>query len=145
MNDPIDELIKEIAVKHNIAVSRNDPLMILHTINERLMKDSLTAQQHQLNQYKEEMESLMLRWSDDVKGKSERILNSSLAASKDAMWQIMQEGAKTTAATVLTEVGSALAVANAPIRDAHRLATLNIVAACITFCAAAIVLWVTIR
>jgi hypothetical protein len=38
VSDPVDELIKEIAVKHNIAVSRDDPIMVLHTINERLMR-----------------------------------------------------------------------------------------------------------
>ncbi len=33
MTDPIEELIKEIAAKHGIAVSRDDPILILQTIN----------------------------------------------------------------------------------------------------------------
>ena len=51
MSDPVDELIKEIAVKHNIAVSRDDPIMVLHTINERLMRDSAKAQQDMLDTF----------------------------------------------------------------------------------------------
>ncbi len=58
MSDNIDELIKEIAVKHGIAVSRDDPILILQTINNRLMQDSEKAQQGMLDHYKEEMEEV---------------------------------------------------------------------------------------
>ena len=50
MPDNVDELIKEIAVKHGIAVSRDDPILILQTINNRLMQDSEKAQQAMLDQ-----------------------------------------------------------------------------------------------
>jgi hypothetical protein len=66
MPDNVDELIKEIAVKHGIAVSRDDPILILQTINNRLMQDSEKAQQAMLDQYKEELEALALRWGVDV-------------------------------------------------------------------------------
>ena len=62
MPDNVDELIKEIAVKHGIAVSRDDPILILQTINNRPMQDREKAQQAMLDQYKEELEALALRW-----------------------------------------------------------------------------------
>ena len=96
----VEELIKEIAAKHGIAVSRDDPILVMQTINHRLMQDSSKAQQAQLDQYKEELEALALRWGIDAKSKAERILNAALAASKDAMHQAMQDNAKTTAASV---------------------------------------------
>ena len=79
------ELIKEIAAKHGIAVGRDDPIMILQTINARLMQDSQKAQQEMLDTFKSELEEMSHRWGIDAKGKAERILNASLAASKDAM------------------------------------------------------------
>jgi hypothetical protein len=75
MADQVEELIKEIAAKHGIAVSRDDPILILQTINARLMQDSAKAQQVMLDQYKEELEALALRWGNDAKTKAERILN----------------------------------------------------------------------
>lgn len=57
MADQVEELIKEIAAKHGIAVSRDDPILVLQTINNRLMQDSSKAQQAQLDQYKEELEA----------------------------------------------------------------------------------------
>lgn len=145
MTDQIEELIKEIAVKHGIAVSRDDPILVLQTINSRLMQDSSKAQQAQLDTYKEELEEITMRWGNDAKSKAERILNASLAASKDAMGQIMQEGAKATAASVRAEVDASLARVATPIRNAHRIAILNVIASCITLAAAAVALWVVLQ
>ena len=144
MTDPVEELIKEIATRHGIAVSRDDPILVLQTLNSRLMQDSAKAQQVQLDHYKEELENLALRWGNDAKGKAERILNASLAASKEAMGQILQEAARATAASMRTEMDAALAEVAAPIREARRIAMLNVVASCITLLAAAVALWVTL-
>ena len=141
MSDPLEEIIKEIATKHGIAVSRDDPILILQTMNYRLLQDTARSQQAQLDRYKEELEALNLRWSNDAKGRAERILVASLAAGKDAAGEIMQEAAMVAAATVSDEIDVALSRIGEPLRDAHRIALLNVVAACITMCAAALVLW----
>lgn len=145
MADQLEELIKEIAAKHGIAVSRDDPILVLQTINNRLLLDSSTAQQAQLDHYKEELEALALRWRTDAKDKAERILDAALRASKEAIGQIMQEGAKATASSVRAEIDAALAGVVAPIRSARRIAVFNVVAACITLLAAAVALWVVLR
>lgn len=69
----IEEIIREIATKHGIAVSRDDPILILQTINNRLMLDSAKAQQAMLDQFKAEMEDLALRWGNNSKGPAEQI------------------------------------------------------------------------
>lgn len=145
MADPVEELILEIAAKHGIAVSRDDPILVLQTINNRLMQDSAKAQQVQLDLYKEELEALALRWGNDARNQAERTLNAALAASKDAMWRSMQEGAETSAASIRAEIDAALARVAAPIRDARRIGMLNVVASCITLLAAALALWATLR
>jgi hypothetical protein len=141
----VEELIKEIAAKHGIAVSRDDPILVMQTINNRLMQDTTKAQQAQLDHYKEELEALALRWGIDAKSKAERILNAALAASKDAMDQAMQENAKSTAASVRAEVDLILGRTANQLKDAQRIALLNIVASCITLAAAAVSLWVVLR
>jgi chlorite dismutase len=141
----VDELIKEIAAKHGIAVSRDDPILVMQTINHRLMQDTSKAQQAQLDHYKEELEALALRWGTDAKSKAECILNAALSASKDAMHQAMQDNAKSTAASVRTEVDLILSRIASQLQDAQRIALLNIVASCITLAAAAVSLWVVLR
>jgi len=141
----VEELIKEIAAKHGIAVSRDDPILVMQTINNRLMQGSSKAQQAQLDHYKEELEALALRWGIDAKDKAERILNAALAASKDAMNQAMQENAKSTAASVRVEVDLILGAIASQLKDAQQIVWLNIAASCITLAAAAVSLWVVLR
>ena len=143
MADQMEELIKEIAAKHGIAVSRDDPILILQTINNRLLQDGAKAQQAQFDEFKQEMEALSLRWGNDAKGKSERILNAALAASKEAMWETLQNGATTTVTSLRIEIDDALARVTLSVRDAHKIGMLNVVASCITLLAAAIALWAT--
>ena len=145
MTDAVEELIKEIAAKHGIAVSRDDPILILQTINTRLLQDSAKAQQVMLDQYKEELEALALRWGNDARDKAERILNASLTASKGAMVMVMQEGAREAAGVVRGEVDAALGRVRGAMRDARRVAALNVVASCITCLAAAVALWAAVH
>jgi chlorite dismutase len=141
----VDELIKEIAAKHGIAVSRDDPILVMQTINHRLMQDTSKEQQAQLDHYKEELEALALGWGNDAKDKAERILNAALSASKDAMHQAMQENAKNTAASVRAEVDLILGRMAKQLQDAQRIVLLNVAASCITLAAAAVSLWVVLQ
>ena len=141
----IEEIIREIATKHGIAVSRDDPILILQTINNRLMLDSAKAQQAMLDHFKAEMEDLALRWGNDSKGRAEQILIAALGASKAAMAQSMDELAKKAATSVAVEVDSALERITRPVRDACRLAFFNLAAACLTMGGAATVLWAVLR
>lgn len=139
--DKIEETIKEIAVKHGIAVGRDDPILILQTINERLMQDSAAAQQEILDHFKAELEAIAHRWSDDAKNKAERTLNAALTASRETMTQTMQEGAKSAAELIRREIKAASEQFAAPIREAKRVALMNLIAAGMTIIAAGLVLW----
>ncbi len=143
-DDKIEALIREIAVKHGIAVGRDDPILILQTINTRLMQDSQAAQQEILDRFKEELEAIAHRWGDDAKGKAERTLNAALAASKEAMAKGMQDGGKAAAEAVRRELEAAAAQLAAPIREARRVSYMNIVAAGMAVFAAALALWASL-
>lgn len=143
--DQIEELIKEIAVKHGIAVGRDDPILVLQTINQRLMQDTSEAQRTQLDQFKEELEGLALRWGTDAKVLAERVLNASLTASKEVMGKYVEEGAKATANAVKSEIDGAVAPLIVAVSNAGRVAMLNVIASCIALAAAGVSLWVVLR
>lgn len=144
MDDAVEDLIKEIAAKHGIAVGRDDPILILQTINARLLDDGAKAQRALLQEHKEELEAITQRWSVDVKGKAERILTASLTASKDAMARVMQESAAVTTAAVRSEVDQALAGVGKALQQSRDLGRMNLIAAAITLVAAAIALFATL-
>ena len=141
MADPIDELIKEIAGKHGVAVGRDDPIMILQTINARLLEDSAKVQQAMLERYKEELEALSARWSTDAKDKAERVLNGALKASSNAM----RERARETAAVMRGEIETALGRVAVSLRKTRMVGILNVVASCITLVAVATAVWAVLH
>lgn len=94
MSSAIDETIKEIAVKHGVSVGRDDPILILQTMHERLIEQQNRAQQELLAQFKSEIEQISYQWKDDAKEKSENILNSALSASKSSLDEILNNAAK---------------------------------------------------
>ena len=146
MNDDnaLEEMIKEIAAKHGIALGRDDPILILQTLNNRLLQDNQKAQQAMLNQYKEELEALSLRWSSDTKEKAERILNASLESSKVAMDQLMQAGTKELLLRFTSSIDESLILIGYLINDTKRIGAMNIIASCITVLAVAALLVSTI-
>ncbi|OJW51153.1 MAG: conjugal transfer protein TraM [Alphaproteobacteria bacterium 41-28] len=140
-DDKLEETIKDIFAKHGIAVSRDDPILILQTINDRLMKDSATAQKEILDRFKEELEAISYRWEDDAKNKAERTLNAALTASKEAMAKEMRDGAQAATKVMRCEVEATVAQLAIPIRESRRIAFMNLVAASMVVGAAGLALW----
>lgn len=145
IHDQIDELIREIAVKHNIAVHRDDPIMILHTINDILMQKNQSAQAEMLKAFQSEMEMATARWIDESKRKSERILSVSLNAASTKMTELMQEGAETAAKQVRVEISKEMETINTKIREIQRVSFQNLVTSCITLLAALVAMWVALK
>lgn len=85
MNDKIEETIKEVAARHGIALGRDDPIMILLTINELLMKDSSQAQRDALGEFKSDLEEVAQRWGKNATDTANKALNAALSSSKEVM------------------------------------------------------------
>ncbi|KTD33837.1 conjugal transfer protein TraM [Legionella nautarum] len=91
MTNEFDKTIQEIAIKHGVVLSKDDPILILHTMNENLLAETRQAQALMLTQFREEMEKISSQWKDDAKEKAEKILNVALTGSKEAMARLLQE------------------------------------------------------
>jgi len=131
MDKRLEELIHEIAVKHGVAVARDDPILILQTINNRLLNDAAASQQEQLDKFKEEMEGVSHRWQHDAKEKSERILNFAVAASKEAVVQAMELGGSEAYEKLRAVLDAAADRAAAQARLARQSALINFASACL--------------
>ena len=141
MVDGTEELVRELAARHGVALSRDDPILILHTLNAKLLNDTSRAQEAMLQSFKEELECLTHRWSNDSKAMADRVLSASISAGKDAMATRMQEAAQSLSADLRNEVDGSLAPLSATISASRGVAILNVVAAVITFCAAGLAFW----
>jgi len=140
-HEKIRALIAEIATKHGVALSPDDPLLILQTINTMLLAESADAQQAQLQAFKSELEEMSNRWGSEINAKAESILNAALEASEAAMRQRMAEYAKKLVDDVAAEVSKGL---GKPLADGRAIANRNLIASGLTIGAAIIIALVAI-
>ncbi len=91
MSDKLNETIQAIAVKHGVVLGKDDPILILQTMNDRLLEENRKAQEELLAKFKEEMENISCQWKDDAREKAEKVLNVALAQSKEAMARLLSE------------------------------------------------------
>ncbi|HEO1393710.1 conjugal transfer protein TraM [Legionella parisiensis] len=109
MSDKFDAAIQEIAIKHGVVLSKEDPILILQTINDRLIEETQQAQAVMLTQFREEMESISSQWKDDAREKAEKILNMALASSKEAMTRLLQEATNESVSVIKKVISDSVA------------------------------------
>lgn len=104
MTDKIQQIIQEISKKHGILISRDDPVLMVHTINDFIIEDSIREQQTLLNQYKQELEVILHRWADNARELSERVLNTALASGKEAMTKVLHDSSSLVVQSIQNEL-----------------------------------------
>lgn len=82
MNKELEKVIQDIANIHNISVGRDDPILILYTMNELLLKRAAEIQENQLKVFHEEIQLSMKQLSEESKDKAEKVISAALNASR---------------------------------------------------------------
>lgn len=108
MSDKLNEAIQDIAVKHGVVLGKDDPILILQTMNEKLLEENRKTQQEMLAQFREEMENISSQWKDDAKEKAEKVLNAALTSSKEIMTKLIHECSKESIDTIKKEISDSL-------------------------------------
>ena len=140
-NDPTEDLLKEIASKHGVALDREDPILIMQTMQARLLAESRSAQQAMLEDYRTTLEALLDRWGTETKAKAERIVTASLTASTVAMKQQMEVSATEAGSTLRQEVTRALDHVAGQLHTARIIGYCNLLAAVVLLFTAVIIYW----
>lgn len=139
--DRIEQMVREIAVRHGVVVGRDDPILMLLTINERLLQDGEAAQRALLEQFKSEMEALTRRVSEEARSQAAGALQATLVAGQEALRQAVQESSTEVAETVRVEVQNSARAVNVQLRDARRVSLMNMGTALLVLAAALVVAW----
>ena len=142
MNDErTEELLKEIAAKHGVALDRQDPILIVQTMHAWLLAESTSAQQTLLEDYRKTLEAMLERWGAETKAKAERIVTASLTASTETMKVQMATNTTDLASAIRKEITDVLGKTDARLRTATTIGYLNLFAALVTLLAAVVVYW----
>lgn len=142
LDEKIDKATNEIASIHGVVVSKDDPLMILLTMNERLIHDSKAAQQDLLDDFRSQMEVISNQWTLEAKKHSDKILNSSITSSKAEVARVMEDQSNIIIEQWKNELSTGFSQVLRAIQSSRQMAILNIIASFITLISACIVLYV---
>jgi len=140
-DDPTDDLLKEIASKHGVALDREDPILIVQTLHTRLLAESRSAQQAMLEDYRTTLEGLLDRWSAETTAKAERIVTASLTATTETMKTQMASHTTDLARAIRKEVTEVVETTETRLRRATTVGYVNLLAALLTFLSAVVVYW----
>lgn len=128
--DPVLQIIEEVASKHGIALDPNDPILMVYTINQHLMRSGARIQQAMLKKYQKDIEEHMELWKVQAYRQGDQAMQSTLDATREII-----------TATVRVETEMALKAVILDLSKHQRSANLNLFASMLTLAASAIVLW----
>ena len=144
-DEKIDKVIQQIASVHGVAVSKDDPIMILHTMNERLISDSKAAQQELLDNFRSQLEVTVSELSMAAKNHSDRVLNSTIQTSNTEISRVMEEQSNIIIERWKADLHAEFNEACKTMTTSRQTAILNIIASFITLIAAGIVLTIYLK
>ncbi|PXX16128.1 transcriptional activator TraM [Nitrosomonas ureae] len=75
----LDALIERIASEHGIILSQDDPVLMMHTLNEVLLEQNEKAHVELLSNYQAILEENFNRWCQYSTKKSNAIINASMS------------------------------------------------------------------
>ncbi|HCJ4282390.1 TPA: conjugal transfer protein TraM [Legionella pneumophila] len=140
MSEKLDKIIQDITVKHSVLLGKDDPILMLQTMNEQLIEENRKAQQDLLVQFREEMEGISSQWKDDAKEKAEKVLNAALASSKEAITRLLHESTKESVQDMQKLISDSLIEAHSFTQKTHKFSRLALVSSATLFAASCMIL-----
>lgn len=75
--DHFSKIIERVAAKHGIALTDDDPILMVHTLNEILLEENNKAHQVLLNNFRSTLEENINQWSQATESKANSLLQAS--------------------------------------------------------------------
>ena len=91
MNDELDALIKRIASEHGIALSKDDPVLMMHTLNKVLLEQNQEAHAQLLNQYEAVLQENFNQWQSYASKKANALINAQQNKASDTNNQTAEQ------------------------------------------------------
>ena len=75
-NDKLDALIKRIASEHGIVLTKDDPVLMMHTLNEVLLEQNEKAHVELLNKYEAILQESFNQWQTVASKKANALISA---------------------------------------------------------------------
>lgn len=104
----LDKVVRDAAVKNNLAIRKDDPVMLLATTINIMLDDLDASMKAALEACKSGHEDVARRWRSDAETSAAKVLDAALDAGREAAAATMNEGANKVVAVIHEELASAI-------------------------------------
>ncbi|HAT4454877.1 TPA: conjugal transfer protein TraM [Legionella pneumophila] len=141
MSEKLDKIIQDISIKHGVLLGKDDPILMLQTMNEQLIEENRKAQQDLLVQFREEIEGISSQWKNDAKEKAEKALNAALASSKEAIAILLQGSTRESVQAMKKLISDSLIEANSLMQKTQKFSRFALLSSAILFAGSCLILF----
>jgi hypothetical protein len=139
--DRIDQMIKEVAARHGVALGRDDPILMLLTMHERLQRDAEASQRALLAEFKSELEVMTQRVTSEAKAQASGALQATLKAGQDALTHAVGESTASVTESVRAQIDNSARQVAAQLQHARRVGTMVLGGSLVVLLAGLVVAW----
>jgi hypothetical protein len=151
-----EAIIRTIAVKHGIALGKNDPILVLHTINGLLMDEFASKQEVLINQFKANLEEAADLWSKNMEIKANEILGGMENSHRHLISELIEKHIDNIAMVIADKSGdiamaqqkrslSNLRSLNSQLKTMRLMLYVNFSASIMALISSILVLWLLIK
>lgn len=133
-----DDVIAEIASKHGVALSQDDPVLMLLTLQRHVAKETTVEFTAALDQVKSELELSANLWEKNSLAKAERVISGSIAAASERLKDAGIAVGESLDNRMQAREKAFLSQLDEHIAQSRKVAMLNLCAACTTLIAVAL-------
>jgi len=90
-SEELKDIEKLIAQTHGFYLSRDDPILILYTLNKLIMKENIQVLSRAMKNFKEELALEALKWSDSSNIAAEKVFSMTLNAHEIEMNKLFEK------------------------------------------------------
>ncbi|WP_412058693.1 hypothetical protein [Bartonella sp. DGB2] len=139
MSDKLEEVAQLLSRKHGISIGRDDPILMLHTMNEKIKQDNEDQQKKLLKEFQSQLQEIIQNWSEEAKYKAESIINEALRATQEEMRKEAEQATKNISENITNEITYGYEKLADSIQQTRYLTIMNMIIASLTIIATLVV------
>lgn len=155
-DDGMEAIIHAVAVKHGIALGENDPILVLDTINDLLMKKFAGKQAELLREFQVKLEAAADLWGKNMENKAKDILGSMENSHRHLIDELIEQQVENLAREIADKRGDIameqqqrtskhLRSLNSQLKTMRSMLYVNFVALIMALISAIIMLWLLFK
>jgi hypothetical protein len=137
--DALDEIIREVAIRHGISVGRDDPILMTYTINRQVMESATGIQKMILNDHLKGLRTL----SKELQDKAAERLEQTMREATNSICLALEQEAKRLFSLQRMENEMVVRKMMEEYRHLQRFSSISFLVSFLGFATALAMLWYT--